>query len=97
MVPEFICDQPSCIRSLADLKFTNFRYNLVNVEDRFITETPILCDAIKTGECVDASNHIAVRIVNVCDGQDRHCKEDTKTGKGGPLPDKTWRCQKNYY
>lgn len=68
LVPELTCDQPSSVRSQAELKFGDFRDNLVNLEGRFVTETPILCNAVETGECVDPSNHITVYIINVRDG-----------------------------
>lgn len=67
LVLELACDQPSSVRSQAELKFTDFRDNLVNMERRFVTETLILRDAIETGERIDAINHIAVHIVNVRD------------------------------
>ena len=68
MVLELTGGQPSFIRSQAGLKFIDFCNNLVNMEGRFITETLILCDAVETGECVDASNHITVHIFNARDG-----------------------------
>jgi len=68
VVPELTGDQPSSVGSQAELKFIDFRNNLVNMKGGFITETPILCDAVETGETVDATKHIAVHIFNVRDG-----------------------------
>ena len=61
-------DQSSSVRSQADLDVVDFGHNLVNIEGWFVTEANILCDAVETGQRVDASNDIAVHMFDARNG-----------------------------
>jgi hypothetical protein len=77
------------IGSKATFEFANFRDNLVNVYFLCITEAKILRNAVETWQRVDATNDIAIRILNVRYREDKNSEEDTEAGKRGPLPEKS--------
>ena len=82
-------DPLSAIGSKTIFEFANFRDKLANVYFRCITEAKILRDAIETRQSVDATDDIAIRILNVRYREDKNSEEDTKAGKRGPLPEKS--------
>jgi hypothetical protein len=82
-------DPQSPTGSKASFELANFRDNLVDVYFLCITEAKILRDAVETRQRVDATDDIAIRILNVRYRDDKNSEEDTKVGKRGPLPEKS--------
>jgi hypothetical protein len=82
-------DPQSATGSKASFEFANFRDNLVDVYFLCITEAKILRDAVETRQRVDATDDIAIRILNMRYREDKNSEENTEVGKRGPLPEKS--------